>query len=98
MNSYILGQRAVIETQFTDDDGVATDPSTITCHYASPSKAVTTLVYGTDGALVRDAAGAYHVNIDTDEFGVWDYDFKGTGVVVAIDQGQFKVLPLLVSA
>ena len=63
---------------FTNADGDYHDPTAVFCTYTSPSRTVTTLTYGVDAALVRDAMGQYHADIDVDEAGRWPYRWYAT--------------------
>lgn len=80
-----------ISSEFTISS-VDTDPTTVTCRYKDPNNAVTTLVYGTDAALVKDAVGKYHVDIQANIAGNWWYRFEATGAVVAANEAEFVIL------
>ncbi len=68
---------------------VAADPSAPTAKYKSPAGTVTTLVYPTDAALVKDGVGVYHFDIDVSEAGTWRYRLSGTGSAKAAGEGTF---------
>lgn len=68
-----------------------TDPTVVKCYYKDPNNTVTTLVYGTDAALVRDATGKYHVDISATTAGNWWYRFEATGTVTAANEAEFVV-------
>lgn len=93
MRSYDIGDKVRLGVTFTDEDGIATDPTAITALIRRPNETVTTLVYLTDLALARDSAGAYHVDVtiaDGDE-GLWWYRFQGTGTLVSAVERSFFV-------
>jgi hypothetical protein len=73
--------------------GTNTDPSVVKAYYKSPTGVVTTLVYGVDNALVKDAVGQYHVDILAQIVGNWFYRFEGTGTLVAANEGEFVIQP-----
>lgn len=90
LNIYKNGQKVRCSVAFTVD-GVATDPTTVTCKVKDPSWNVTTYVYGTDVALVKDSTGNYHVDVTTDENKQWYFRFEGTGTCVAVEESSFRV-------
>ena len=90
INYYKKGQKVRVRCTFTVD-GVPTDPTTITCKIMDPSRNVTPYVYGTDGELVRDGTGVYHVDVVTDETQEWNFRFEGTGICTAVEESTFGV-------
>lgn len=90
-NLYTKGQKVRCSVNFTVS-GTLTDPTTVTFKYKKPGlTTVTTLVYGTDAALVKDAVGQYHADIITDKNGEWQFRFEGTGTCTAVEEQPFKV-------
>jgi len=69
----------------------AVDPTTLTFKCESPSGTVTTLVYGTDGALLRLTTGEYYVDVTPDEAGTWTYKFIATGTGQSAGELYFRV-------
>ena len=92
MNIYAKNSLVRVSADFTLAT-IDTDPSTIKCYYKDPTGTITTLVYGTDGALVKDSAGKYHVDISAATSGNWYYRFEGTGTVTAANENEF-IVPL----
>ncbi len=91
-NVYDIGDQARVSAAFTlVSNGAAADPSAISCKVRKPDGTVTTLVYGTDAALVKDSTGNYHADVTIDQFGRWFYRFTGTGSVIAADELWFDV-------
>lgn len=90
INYYKKGQKVRVTCLFKVA-GVLTDPTTVTCKVMDPSRNVTTYVYGTDAALVKDSIGTYHVDIVTDETKEWNFRFEGTGTCVAVEESTFGV-------
>jgi hypothetical protein len=90
VNIYKNGQKVRISVAFTVSD-VATDPTTVTAKIKDPSGNVSTYLYGTDAALVKDSVGNYHVDVVTDENDLWHYRFEGTTACVAVEEGSFRV-------
>lgn len=91
MRSYDLGDAVTVNVAFTDLDGVATDPTTITLKYEDPSGNQTTKTYAA-AQITRTGTGEYNHTIVTDESGTWTYRWVGTGTVEAVEEGSFYVL------
>lgn len=88
-NSYDVGDRVRIYSNFATPARVDTDPGTIVCKYVDPSGNVTTKTYGSDAEVVKDSTGRFHLDIDVDEAGTWTYRWNGTGAVVAAGEQTF---------
>lgn len=91
-NVYDVGDLVESSVVFTNAAGIRVDPTTVTVKYRAGSGSATTLVYGIDVAVVKDAVGAYHVNITVAEDNVTYYiEWLGTGAAVAAYAGSFQV-------
>lgn len=90
INLYKKGQKVRCSVDFKVAD-VLTNPTTVTFKSKKPSGTITTLVYGADADLVRDATGQYYVDVVTDEKGEWNFRFEGTGTVTAVEEDAFTV-------
>ena len=96
---YLEGERWRNDFVFRDYQGALVDPSTVRFKYKKPSTLETiTLVYGVDGALVRDSVGKYHVELSLDDYGVdpalsgtWLYRIESTGSYESAYESKFKV-------
>lgn len=77
---------------FRDVAGALTDPATINFKYKKPDGTIVTYVYGTNGQLVKDSTGNYHVDVDANAAGTWFYRFYSTGNAQAADEDEFRVL------
>ena len=94
MNVYPLGQTIRIETAtaFTDADGSAVAPDTVTLTVREPSPDYTETVY-TGGDLTSPATGEYYRDVTPDVPGQWHYRWEGViGTSVAVDEDTFRVL------
>jgi hypothetical protein len=89
-NVYAKDSLVRVSSEFTVSN-VDTDPSTVKCFYKDPNNAVTTLTYGTDIAVVKDATGKYHVDIFANIAGNWWYRFEATGSVIAANEAEFII-------
>lgn len=90
-NKYTLGDEVRITGTFKDGAGAVQDPTDVYCKYSDPSGNVITLHYGVDGELLKDSVGVYHVDVDADEAGTWEYRFYSTGAGQAAGESLFKV-------
>ena len=90
INLYKQGQKVRCSVVFTVD-GVATDPSTVTCKVKNPAGTISTYVYDTDVEVVKTDVGAYYLDVVTDKKGEWNFRFEGTGTCTAVDELGFFV-------
>jgi hypothetical protein len=88
---YTIGALVRCSAAFATAAGAAQDPGAVTFKVRDPSVNVTTYVYGSDAALVKDSTGNYHVDVDADEAGQWHFRFAGTVSGQAAAEGQFRV-------
>lgn len=87
-----LGDLVRVEATFTDAaTDAAIDPTAVKLSYRTPGGTTTTLVYGTDAALVKDGVGEYHVDIDANAAGTWYYRWWSTGTGQAAKEEQFVI-------
>lgn len=107
MNSYLEGTLVTVATYsgsianplggFRDENGLLTDPSTVTLKYAPAGSAEVVVMYP-NAPIVKDGEGLYHANLDstgsapTDPV-IWSYEWLGTGTVQAVAQAQFEITP-----
>ncbi len=84
INSYDVGETVRITVTFTDSNGTAADPDTVTCKVLDPSGNQSTPSVSTSGT------GVYYADVTIDEAGAWVYRFEGTGTLPdAADEHQF---------
>ena len=95
MANYDVGDLIRCQGTFTDTNGDAVDPTTVTFIVLDPSGNETTHVYGTDAEVVRSAAGVYHVDVSIDEGGQWAYRFSSTGTGQAAGEKRYQVVESL---
>lgn len=91
-NIYDIGDLVRVTGTFTNAAGTAIDPTTVKAQIMDPSGNVSTLVYGTDVAVVRDSAGVYHTDISIDEAGHWQVRWYATGTGQSAGESYFQVL------
>ena len=90
-SSVILGTtiRFYTSAPFATVAGVATDPTEVVFGFQIGSGVVNQVTYGAPvswGTIVRDSAGTYHIDINTNDTsvggpGIWTYVWAGTGTV-----------------
>ena len=85
MNEYQRGDLVRGTALFTSAAGVPTDPTTVTATRTNPAGSATAYVYGTDAALVRDSAGAYHLDATCSLAGLWVAEWTSAGGVTQAD-------------
>lgn len=90
MGRYTTGARVKVNITFAG----STDPSVVKLTVLRPvSRVRTTYQYGIDLALVRDAAGKYHIVFDTiGEPGTWLYRVESTAPN-SVRESSFLVRP-----
>ena len=89
--TYINSEKR-IRVRFTDEDGDAVNPTTVTIRTMDPTGAEETYVYGTDSEVQRESTGNYLADITPDSAGRWYYRWQttGTGTTTAME-GSFLV-------
>lgn len=87
-----LGDDVRVSGVFKDTNGDEGDPTAVTFKFRPPGAASPTIyVYGTDGELVRDSLGNYHVDIDADLPGTWKWRWIAEGSIKSAKKGSFRV-------
>lgn len=77
MAKYTIGNLIRVSAAFTNQAGVDVDPGQVRVKVRDPRHAITTYVYLTDAAVVRDAAGKYHLDVALTKPGDWHIRFEG---------------------
>ncbi|MCB8986904.1 MAG: hypothetical protein H6661_04050 [Ardenticatenaceae bacterium] len=85
------GDELKITATFTDEDGAAADPGTVTFKTKDPAGAVVSYVYGTDAEVVKVSAGVYKLVFTPSAEGDWYWRAEGTAPVQQAAEGKFKV-------
>lgn len=89
--AYEAGNVVRVRALFSDQSGNPVDPAAVFFRVVGPTLNAT-YQYLVAPQLVRDAAGAYHVDLDTTAgAGGWSYRFYSTGGGQASKQGSFVV-------
>lgn len=81
-----------VSVSFTDSSGTLTDPTTITVAIANAAaSSLTIYTYGVDIQVVKQSTGIYYMDYTPPNTGTFTFQWKGTGTVVAADEGEFEV-------
>lgn len=91
MNSYRKGALVRVTGTFKTNAGALLDPTAVRFAYQIDEGATTTLLYGTDTAVVRDSVGVYHFDIDAAASGSYFYRWYSTGTGQAAAEDHFYV-------
>jgi hypothetical protein len=87
------GDLVRLTVTFTDTTGAPADPTAVRLYIKTPGGVLTTLVYGTDSAVVREETGVYHYDLLCTMPGDWPVRWEGTGAVTAAVEGSVPVGP-----
>jgi hypothetical protein len=77
-----VGRSVKASFLFVDEDGDATDPTTIMLRYRKPQGGWREYTYGTDAEVNRVSAGIYYVTMSIDSPGTWRVGARSTGAVI----------------
>ena len=88
-NGFIIGDTARISVALTHPDtGSAVDPGGLTLQVRAPGGSLTTLTYGIDAAMVKEAVGQFRADIDLATAGVWHWRWTASGANKGVAEGQ----------
>ena len=90
MNTYLVGEKIKITGTFKEEGDLG-DPAVIRASYKNPLSVITTLIYGTDSALIKESTGVYSFEIILNHAGFWYYRMDDGGANVAAED-SFQVL------
>lgn len=84
-----VGETIELRCRFWDQDGVATDPTTVTLTITAPDGTVDTPAATNDPG----ATGLFTYNLPITDAGVWTVNWEGSGAVSAIFEDRFIAGP-----
>jgi len=89
---YYVNTQIRLNANFTDSNGAAVDPDTVTFRTYSPNGTKASYVNGTDTEIGNPAVGSYTADIIPNRAGRWFYRWEttGTGKIIAIE-GSFII-------
>ncbi len=91
MDVYDIGDLVLLTATFRDLNGVLTDPSTPTIKVRTPNGTLTSYVYPTDAAMVKDVVGVYYLQFTPTVDGYHGWSALGTAAVAAGETSGFYV-------
>lgn len=92
INSFDKGDVVRCSGAFTNLAGTAIDPAVVKFDFLAPTATTpTTYTYATDAQLVKDSTGNYHVDLDADIEGIYQWRLYSTGTGKAAAEGRFFV-------
>lgn len=81
-----------LESNFYDDNGDDTDPTTVLCKVKNPRGTTTTYTYGTDDELGKSSTGDFYLDITPDMSGRWFFRWEATDSTTTVaSEGNFLV-------
>lgn len=80
-----IGDTAHIAITFADQNGVPTDPSTVTLTIQAPDNT------STSPTPINDGTGLYHYDLALAMSGIYRFKWVGTGLVAAVEEGEIAV-------
>jgi len=89
--SYDIGDGRRFTATYTDIDGAAADPTTVTVRIREPDGTVTAYVYGTDAEVVKSTTGVYYVDWTFNQTGRHQVRWEGAGDVTTAQQTEVYV-------
>lgn len=93
--TYEIGQLARLEVIFQDINGNPADPTTVSVLVQSPDG---TQVNYNPPDVVCDGTGSYHFDLLVLQAGSYLYQWNGTGVLVAVQEGSITVAESILTA
>ena len=88
--AYVVGDLIRVYCMFVVANA-PTDPTTVTFRYKTPGGVVTSYVYLTDAAVVKDSVGRYYVDVSVTSGGTWTVRWESTGTAQGANQTTFTV-------
>jgi hypothetical protein len=87
LNRYDVGDLVRFPATFKNYLEELTDPNTIRFRYVKPDGTATTLQFGVDGDIIRDSVGEFHIDLELDTKGEWQYNWISDGAVITSQWG-----------
>ena len=88
---WIVGEVARFPLTILDSNGVAADPAALRLKVKDPNGTVTTTAYGAGPDLVKDAVGAYHLDLVLTQAGTWHYRWETDAPAAGAAEGGLTV-------
>lgn len=79
---FVKGVQVYVSASFTNASGSLVDPTGVVFKWKLKNGSTTTLTYGVDAALVKDATGVYHVTFTPSSAGIHYIQWTTTGTTL----------------
>lgn len=90
-DTFQIGQKPTLIASFTDEDGIAADPTSVTFKVKDPAGTETSYT-DADSEVTNPATGSWECELPTlDAAGRWYWRVDGTGAVTAANETFFIV-------
>lgn len=83
------GTQQRLTMAYTDQNGDAVDPSTVTFELMDPEGVLSTYVYGTDSEIDKSSTGNFYCDVIPDMGGRWFFRWKATGTGKILNEEGF---------
>ena len=91
MAEYTIGNLIRVSAAFTNSGGSAVDPGGVIVRACDPLGTITVYTYGVDAALIKDAVGQYHLDIEVLKEGIWFWRVEGKTSNKGAGESSFTV-------
>lgn len=92
-HNFIIGATARIPVTITDLASHAlADPGGVVLKIRKPDKTLTTLIYGTDAAVIKASIGMYYADVVLDQSGTWKWRWEAAAPHTGVAEGYLDVL------
>ena len=91
MATYDIGDIIRVSASFKNSASTLIDPTSASVIYKNPSGSSTSLVYGTDAVLEKDATGIYHADVTINQAGRWFIRWSSSGTGQATEESYFDI-------
>lgn len=87
---YPVGSLVSVYGTFRNNIGALADPTNVYFELTNPAGTTVVLHYGVD-PVIKDSTGVYHINVDANAVGLYQYHIYATGTGQAATFGAFNV-------
>lgn len=91
-NTYDVGDLIRLTATFTDANGDAVDPTTVSFSIRDPSGNLATVTYAA-ADITKSGTGVYFYDLSIDEVGYWVWRAVGTGAGEAAGEDTIEIRP-----
>jgi hypothetical protein len=89
-NTYDIGDIVRLSASYTDTGGTPANPTTVAFVYERPSGSYSTET-STGPNVTNPSVGSFHLDVEIDEAGLWEYRVTSAGSIQASTEDYFIV-------